>query len=121
MEEKKKIIKMPLTDTPSGISMPAPSKEEVCEQKLKMIQAQWMNEKRQLINELNRLSMVNTFKRLDYLFEVIKNYANFSTEFVDACVEEITSTMNEWKRQTEPSNEEVPTENQEGTEAENVK
>jgi hypothetical protein len=110
MEEKKKIVKLPSSvgnATQKVGEAPKPTREDVLEQKFRMIQAQWNNERNQLINEINRLAMVDTFKRLDYLFEVIKNYAIFPPEFVDKCISEVTTTMNKWKKE----NEEVEVDN----------
>lgn len=50
-------------------------------------QAQSMQQK---IVELSNFAM---FKRLDYLFEVIKNEEKFPAEFVGACRHEIVETM----------------------------
>ena len=44
----------------------------------------------QKIAELSNFAM---FKRLDYLFEVVKNDSKFPKEFVDACINEIVETM----------------------------
>ena len=44
----------------------------------------------QKIVELSNFAM---FKRLDYLFEVIKNENGFPMEFVEACRHEIIETM----------------------------
>ena len=44
----------------------------------------------QKIIELSNFTM---FKRLDYLFEVIKNAGEFPNAFVQACREEIVDTM----------------------------
>ena len=43
----------------------------------------------QLYNELQKLNMVNAFKRLDYLFKVIEFNTVFNTEFVNNCRDEI--------------------------------
>lgn len=54
----------------------------------------------QLIHQLQNASMINMFKRLDYLFKIIENATMFDEAFVDQCVEEIKELM------TLPSEEE---------------
>lgn len=48
-----------------------------------------MMQNQQLYNELQKLNMVNAFKRLDYLFKVIEFNTVFDTEFVNNCRDEI--------------------------------
>lgn len=48
-----------------------------------------MMQNQQLYNELQKLNMVNAFKRLDYLFKVIEFNTVFDTKFVDNCRDEI--------------------------------
>lgn len=48
-----------------------------------------MMQNQQLYNELQKLNMVNAFKRLDYLFKVIEFNTVFDTEFVNSCRDEI--------------------------------
>lgn len=40
---------------------------------------------------MESMNMANTFKRADYLLEVIKNSDKFNSEFVVACTEEFES------------------------------
>lgn len=47
-----------------------------------------------LYEQLQNASMVNLFKRLDYLFKVVENKDAFSDEFVTKCVTEIETIMN---------------------------
>lgn len=46
-----------------------------------------------LIKEINRLSVVTAFKRLDYLFEVLQYKDFFSEQFVSESAEEIESAL----------------------------
>lgn len=48
-----------------------------------------MMQNQQLYSELQKLNMVNAFKRLDYLFKVIEFNTVFDTEFVNNCRDEI--------------------------------
>lgn len=50
---------------------------------------EFMMQNQQLYNELQKLNMVNAFKRLDYLFKVIEFNTVFDTEFVNNCRDEI--------------------------------
>lgn len=42
-----------------------------------------------LVKEIQARDMTNMFKRLDYLFEVLKNSNFFNEDFVQSCAEEI--------------------------------
>ena len=54
---------------------------------------QLSQQNQQLYAQLQRVNMNNMFRRLDYLFEVVKNGAMFSPEFLDNCIQEIEETM----------------------------
>ena len=54
-----------------------------------------------LYEELQKVSMVNLFKRLDYLFKVVENSNAFSEEFASKCVEEIEMLMTTPTEKTE--------------------
>jgi hypothetical protein len=47
----------------------------------------------QLYAELQRMSVDNTFKRLDYLFKVVKYEDMFPEYFTKKCIEEIVDVM----------------------------
>ena len=47
----------------------------------------------QLYAELQRMSVDNTFKRLDYLFKVVKYEDVFPEDFTKKCIEEIVTVM----------------------------
>lgn len=47
----------------------------------------------QLYAELQRMSVDNTFKRLDYLFKVVKYEDMFPGGFTKKCIEEIVDVM----------------------------
>lgn len=46
-----------------------------------------------LMKEIQMRDMTNMFKRLDYLFEVLKNRSCFSEGFVESCIEEIETAL----------------------------
>ena len=46
-----------------------------------------------LMKEIQMRDMTNMFKRLDYLFEVLKNRDCFSEDFVQECIEEIETAL----------------------------
>lgn len=48
---------------------------------------------KRLYTEYQKLSIANAFKRLDYLFKVLKYSDAFSKEFVQNCTKEIVSMM----------------------------
>ena len=54
---------------------------------------QLSQQNQQLYAQLQRINMNNMFRRLDYLFEVVKNGAVFSPEFLDNCVQEIEESL----------------------------
>ena len=54
---------------------------------------QLSQQNQQLYAQLQRVNMNNMFRRLDYLFEVVKNGAMFSPEFLDNCVQEIKESL----------------------------
>ena len=43
--------------------------------------------------EIQRMTLDNSFKRLDYLFKVLKYYNLLDTEFVRSCAKEIQDVM----------------------------
>lgn len=47
----------------------------------------------QLIMQLQQMNMGNLFKRLDYLFQVIKFREAFNPEFADKCIKEVEGHM----------------------------
>ena len=46
-----------------------------------------------LRKKLNEVNMLTSFKRLDYLFEIIKTKDVFDSEFYNNCVDEIKLSM----------------------------
>ena len=54
---------------------------------------QLSNQSRELYQKLQEANQFNMFKRLDYLFAVVKFYERFSTEFATKCIEEIEQIM----------------------------
>lgn len=54
---------------------------------------QLFNQNKQLMAQLQEKEMFSLFKRLDYLFLVLKNKECFSSDFVGDCVLEITTAL----------------------------
>lgn len=46
-----------------------------------------------LLKQMKKMDMANMFKRLDYLFEVVKYGQAFPKEFTDKCVKEIEQAI----------------------------
>lgn len=80
MEEKKET---PVENQPKQLSY----------EDLKNIAGQLQQQNMQMRKALSELNYENMFKRLDYLFEVIKVPHMFSDEFVGKCAEEIQSML----------------------------
>ena len=56
--------------------------------------AQLYQQNQNLVKELNRLNLVNTFKRLDYLFKVVECAPIFKDgDFVNECMDEIKEAL----------------------------
>ena len=51
------------------------------------------NQCQTLYKELQNANMLNTFKRLDYLFKVVENINEFPQEFAKYCIEEVVNIM----------------------------
>lgn len=60
----------------------------------------------QLRRQLYNTDMNNMFKRLDYLFKVVKYNVEFSDKFVDSCITEIEELMTLPKESEEENNKE---------------
>lgn len=46
-----------------------------------------------MYNELQKANMENAFKRLEFLFKVIKYKESFNVEFVNTCIKEVQDMM----------------------------
>lgn len=62
-------------------------------EQLKAVCQQLSNQNEQLYAKINEINLVNTFKRLDYLFKVLENDVSFDEKFVGDCAEEIKNIM----------------------------
>ena len=62
-----------------------------------------------MYRQMQQMNMANIFKRLDYLFNVIKERTAFPQEFVEKCTNEIVSllTIPEEQKQGETKNDEA--------------
>jgi len=54
---------------------------------------QLYQQNQELMKRLQQVDTASMFKRLDYLFEVVKNSSAFNSDFVVTCVEEIQEAM----------------------------
>ena len=73
---------------------------------LKNIAGQLQQQNMQMRKALSELNYENMFKRLDYLFEVIKVPHMFNDEFVGKCAEEIQSMLTIPEKDKEDNSEE---------------
>lgn len=93
MEEKKET---PIENQPKQLSY----------EDLKNIAGQLQQQNMQMRKALSELNYENMFKRLDYLFEVVKVPHMFSDEFVSKCTEEIQNMLTIPEKDKEDNSEE---------------
>ena len=93
MEEKKET---PVENQPKQLSY----------EDLKNIAGQLQQQNMQMRKALSELNYENMFKRLDYLFEVVKVPHMFSYEFVSKCTEEIQNMLTIPEKDKEDNSEE---------------
>ncbi len=93
MEEKKET---PVENQPKQLSY----------EDLKNIAGQLQQQNMQMRKALSELNYENMFKRLDYLFEVVKVPHMFSDEFVSKCTEEIQNMLTIPEKDKEDNSEE---------------
>lgn len=93
MEEKKET---PVENQPKQLSY----------EDLKNIAGQLQQQNMQMRKALSELNYENMFKRLDYLFEVVKVPHMFSDEFVSKCSEEIQNMLTIPEKDKEDNSEE---------------
>lgn len=60
-----------------------------------------------LMKEIQARDMANMFKRLDYLFEVVKNRECFNEQFVHECISEIEVALTPVEPEEEENTEDV--------------
>lgn len=83
---------------------PAQETNKLSYEELESVAVELRKQCMQMYDKLNELNMENVFKRLDYLFKVVK-YANmFNEEFATACISEIETIMT--IKSEEPATEE---------------
>jgi hypothetical protein len=83
MEEKKNLEHQG-TSTPS---------EKLSYEQLENIAHQLSEQSRRLYAKLQEVQIENTFKRLNYLFEIVKLKESFDSTFVQKCIDEIVLLM----------------------------
>lgn len=93
MEEKKET---PVENQPKQLSY----------EDLKNIAGQLQQQNMQMRKALSELNYENMFKRLDYLFEIVKVPHMFSDEFVSKCTEEIQNMLTIPEKDKEDNSEE---------------
>ena len=93
MEEKKET---PVENQPKQLSY----------EDLKNIAGQLQQQNMQMRKALSELNYENMFKRLDYLFEVVKVPHMFSDEFLSKCTEEIQNMLTIPEKDKEDNSEE---------------
>ena len=92
-EQKKKVVEMkPQVQRPEKMSYG----------QLESVAHQLSEQNRQLFAKLQELNMANMFKRLDYLFKVVKNGHMFDQDFLEKCIAEIESLMTVPEQEEEP-------------------
>lgn len=67
--------------------------EKMSYEQLENIAHQLSEQNRKLYTDLQKLSDMSFFKRLDLLFKVVDSKAKFSTQFVVDCIKEIEELM----------------------------
>lgn len=67
--------------------------EKMSYEQLENIAHQLSEQNRKLYTDLQKLSDMSFFKRLDLLFKVVDSKARFSTQFVVDCIKEIEELM----------------------------
>lgn len=67
--------------------------EKMSYEQLEGVAHQLSEQARQLHAKLQEANMENIFKRLDYLFEVVKNSLAFDEKFVEECTKEIVNWL----------------------------
>lgn len=68
-------------------------KEKLSYEQLEQVAHQLSDQAKQLYTKLQKSNLDNLFKRLDFLFKVLKHQDSFSTEFVVECVNEIENII----------------------------
>ena len=87
MEEKKKTVKMKVAAEPKE------EQPNLSQEQFKAIINQYSNENRYLKEKVNELMQVGFFKRLEFLFDVLKNYTLFDEDFVEKVVQDIQNAI----------------------------
>ena len=82
--------------------------EKMSYEQLQNVAHQLSEQVRQLYAKLQEANMINIFKRLDYLFKVVKHSSKFDIEFLEKCISEIQEilTIPENKEETNEKEEE---------------
>lgn len=91
MEEKKnaKVVKL---DTTKKEDVKPEGKKATYEE-LNNYCMQLFQQNRQLVEKLRERDMENLFKRLDYLFLILRNKECFDAEFLGNCIDEIKTAL----------------------------
>ncbi len=86
-EQKTKVVEMNSQKTKEE------RPQKLSYEQLEQVAHQLSEQVNQLHTNLQKATLTNIFKRLDYLFKVLENHTMFSQEFIDKCVKEIEELM----------------------------
>lgn len=103
MEEKNK---------KNTLKLETPAKEKLTYEQLNDACNQLAIQNRQLIKKCQELDNYSMFKRLDYLFMVLKYKDSFDTDFVITCADEIKEAIIIPKEEKEEKDDKVEKEGQ---------
>ena len=76
-----------------NVNTPVEETKKLSYEELETIAIELRKNCNQLYVELQNANMNNAFKRLEFLFKVVKYVDRFPTEFVNACTKEIVDMM----------------------------
>lgn len=77
----------------TGAKAPQEEQKKATYEELNNYCMQLYNQNKQLMAQLQQREMANLFRRLDYLFLVLRNKDCFSPDFVGDCATEITNAL----------------------------
>lgn len=84
MEEKKK---------ENELKFETPVQDKLTYEQLNNVCNQLMMQNKQLMQKCQELESYNMFKRLDYLFMILKYKDSFDTDFIISCADEIKEAI----------------------------
>ena len=108
--EEKKVVEMKISKNGQQQQSKTVKGSELSKEQLSIICAQLDTENRKLKAQLGEMAQYTYFKRLEFLFEVIKNYSMFDDAFISKVVSEIEDNIYPSDNRTdkEPADNEEP-------------